>query len=310
VVAAQSGMSAATLSVMIIVWRTIALRLLLAAALCLVRPGAAHAESKPAMWKVTSAKGTAYLLGSIHVARPDLYPLAKPIEDAFSASDALVVEVDASDANALAATMVTRAAYAGSDTIRQHVSAELLDQVAKRFARHGLPMAQLERMKPWFLAVSITSLELQKVGVAPEYGVDLHFLEQAKGRKEIVELESAESQIQVFDGFDDRQQELFLRYTMKDLDDLGQHLEELVTAWKTGDATKLAKLLNEAVTEAPELRPIYEKLFDERNRLMANRLEELLGARRTYFVVVGAGHLLGDSGLVGALGRKYRVERQ
>src|SRR5436189_3272501 len=55
----------------------------------------AYAQSGRAfMWVAKSDTATVYLLGSMHAAQKDLYPLDDRIENAFTKSDALVVEVD------------------------------------------------------------------------------------------------------------------------------------------------------------------------------------------------------------------------
>ena len=46
------------------------------------------------MWKVEGEGGSAYLLGSLHVLTPDLYPLNATINKAFAESKTLVEEVD------------------------------------------------------------------------------------------------------------------------------------------------------------------------------------------------------------------------
>jgi len=56
------------------------LTLILVAAAC----RASAAEHKLFAWRVAGDPGTVYLLGSIHVGKPDLYPLPQPIEQAFA----------------------------------------------------------------------------------------------------------------------------------------------------------------------------------------------------------------------------------
>jgi hypothetical protein len=51
-------------------------------------------DGKHFLWQVDSPTTRAYLMGSIHLLRQDVYPLAPVIEDAFAASDALVLEAD------------------------------------------------------------------------------------------------------------------------------------------------------------------------------------------------------------------------
>ena len=56
---------------------------------------------------------------------------------------------------------------------------------------------------------------------------------------------------------------------------------------------------------------MYEKLIYERNRTMAQKIEEFLKTKETYFVIVGAGHLVGEKGIVGILKKRgYRVEQR
>jgi uncharacterized protein YbaP (TraB family) len=55
---------------------------------------------------------------------------------------------------------------------------------------------------------------------------------------------------------------------------------------------------------------VIEKVFDERNVKMVDRIEAFLKAKDQYFVVVGAGHLVGPKGIVKLLEAKgYQVEQ-
>ena len=78
-------------------------------------------------------------------------------------------------------------------------------------------MDSFNRTKPWFLAMSIESLEFQRLDYDPANGIDVYFAGKAAGEKQIVELESFDYQIRLLSGFSDRRQELFLLYTLKDL---------------------------------------------------------------------------------------------
>ncbi len=64
------------------------------------------------------------------------------------------------------------------------------------------------------------------------------------------------------------------------------------------------------INKDPQLVPIYEKLIDERNRKMVSKIEDYLRGKGTYFVVVGAGHLIGEKGIVEVLRKKgLRVQQ-
>src|SRR5437870_328701 len=81
-------------------------------------------EQRLFLWRIQSGKATAYLLGSIHVAKASMYPLDPQIEKAFNNSAALVVEADASPDKAmgLAMKMMARASYPPDDALDKHIS--------------------------------------------------------------------------------------------------------------------------------------------------------------------------------------------
>jgi uncharacterized protein YbaP (TraB family) len=52
------------------------------------------------------------------------------------------------------------------------------------------------------------------------------------------------------------------------------------------------------------------KLLDDRNTAMTAKIEHFLQTPKSYFVAVGAGHLVGEQGILSQLQRKsFRVEQ-
>ena len=96
------------------------LTLILVAAAC----RASAAEHKLFAWRVAGDPGTVYLLGSIHVVKPDLYPVPQPIEQAFAVSPELVKEIDTSGSNLalLQQQVLQRGLYTGGDKLENHLS--------------------------------------------------------------------------------------------------------------------------------------------------------------------------------------------
>ena len=69
-------------------------------------------------------------------------------------------------------------------------------------------------------------------------------------------------------------------------------------------------IIAKSTREDPSLLPIYEKLFNDRNRKMVSKIEDYLKGKGIYFVIVGAGHMIGEKGIVETLRKKgYRVEQ-
>ncbi|HSL92613.1 MAG TPA: TraB/GumN family protein [Candidatus Limnocylindrales bacterium] len=263
------------------------------------------------LWTVRSEKGSAYLLGSIHLLKKEMYPLDRRIEEAFSGSSALAVETDigAGEKEKLGKLILENALYPEGDTLEKHVSRETYDLVRRKL--HPLGMARVDRMRPWALALTAATIEYMKMGLDPDYGIDRYFLEKADGRKKIVELETYDSVIRLLKGLPEGIQDLFLFYTLTDLDTVGGEVDAILSSWRAGDVKGMEAVVYRSRDEYPKLRPVYEILVSRRNRTMTEKIEEYLTKGETYFIVVGAAHLVGKDGILERLREKgYAVEQR
>lgn len=270
------------------------------------------AGEKSFLWKVRAKTATVFILGSVHLAKPDIYPLPRKIEESFDKSAVLALEADPAKAQdtALLQRMLAAATYAKGGTLKEHLSMENFELARREIEQLGLPMESFTNTKPWFLAMSIETLEFLRLGYDPANGIDVYFAEKAAGKKQIVELESFDYQIRLLNGFSDREQELFLLYTLKDLATLHDGIEELMAAWNSGDTKTMEGLVTRTLSESPELRPIFDKIFYKRNREMTASIEQLLKGKESVFVVVGAAHLVGKEGIIELLrGKGFTVEQ-
>jgi uncharacterized protein len=269
-------------------------------------------EGKSFLWKVQSQTSTLYLLGSIHFLKQENYPLHPAIEKAFAQSTILVVEADIGDPGKISSDKIVRlATYPGDDSLENHLSAETYSLLRNELGKLGMPLELLARQKPWFLALSLEALELMKLGFDPGYGIDAYFLSKAKGSRKVLELEGIDEQLTLLSSFSDRDQELFLVYTLRDLKVLGDETAALVRAWSTGNVNGMDSIITKTVREDRRLEPIFKRLLDDRNKAMVSTIEGYLKTRETYFVVVGAGHLVGDKGIVRILKeRGYSIEQR
>ena len=98
-------------------------------------------------------------------------------------------------------------------------------------------------------------------------------------------------------------------YTLKDLNMLGQEVDNLTQAWIFGDTKSTESIITKKL-EDKRISSIFEKLIYERNRNMALKIEDFLRKKETHFVIVGAGHLVGNKGVIEMLrGKGYLVEQ-
>lgn len=264
------------------------------------------------LWKVTAASGAeAYLLGSVHVLTPAFYPLDPAIDRAFQASKVLVEEVDL-DEMANPATMiglVGKAMLPEGQTLDRVVASDTYEAIRARAESHGVPLAILQRMKPWMAAVTLTTAALTRAGFDSALGIDKHFFDRAKAagmpRRA---LETVAYQFDRLDGLGAGLQEASLKAMLADIDAQAGNIEALAAAWKGGDATTIAQLLHDSFKDEPELA---ERLLYERNRNWVPHVERCLTENAGCFVVVGAAHLVGRGSLVDLLReRKHAVVQQ
>jgi uncharacterized protein YbaP (TraB family) len=155
-------------------------------------------------------------------------------------------------------------------------------------------------MKPWFLSLTLSLLSIQKLGFAPEFGIDRHFTQAAREKKkDILELESMEFQIKLLAGFPEALQLKFLESTIEEAENTKERMDRIVAAWSKGDAASLEEeMLKKPLEKHPSQAELHAKLLDERNVGMAKKIGEYLKSKDVHFVVVGASHLIGDKGVV------------
>lgn len=268
------------------------------------------AQDRALFWRLQKSGSTVYLLGSIHLADASFYPLRAEITEAFSQSDVLVVEADAeADDPALMKNLMARGLYPAGDDLTRHISEKTRSLLAEFAQQRGLPLEMLIRQKPAMLTLTLAALQYQELGLTPAYGIDQHFLSLARNIKPVMQLESAQQQIELLLGLD--MDDLMLEQALVEMDRAPQLIDELVGHWKSGDEQDLYRLMvNDELQAYPAFEPLMEKLLFQRNRSMADRIREMNRSGGSYFVVVGAAHLLGDRGIIQLLaGNGFSVER-
>jgi uncharacterized protein len=273
-----------------------------------------RAAAKHFLWKVKSKTATVYLLGSVHAAKKELYPLDAVITSAFKASDKIVFEVPMDFKTQLeAATKMFKASqYAAGDSLNKHLDKETKRRLDAYLERAKLPAAAFSRFRPWFVAVNIVLREVQSSGYSLLQGVDQHFLKQAQAAKmPILGLETVDDQVGIFKSLDGKTQLKMLKQALDEAAKTRETLDKTFKAWKAGDAKALDDLMLKPM-RAPEYKTLYKTLFLDRNAMMAKKIEGYLATDKTYFVIIGAGHLVGKGSVVDRLKatKTFSVEQE
>jgi len=265
------------------------------------------------LWAVHGEHNTVYLLGSIHVLRPGDGELPRAALEAYADAERLVMEIDLDDPEvadpaALLGTMQRAALLSEGESLRS-VLGDDYAAIAARTREAGLDLAVLDRFAPWFVATMLLQLELAQRGFQPELGIEQQLADRAaRDGKPIEGLETAEQQFAVLAGLPLPEQKRFLMMSLGESERLDAEIEDLLAAWRAGDADALEEMLSAAFEEFPEL---YGPLTEDRNRAWVKRLGELLDDRDDYLVVVGALHLVGRHSVVDLLRQRgYKVTQQ
>jgi uncharacterized protein YbaP (TraB family) len=257
--------------------------------------------SKSCLWLAKSGSNTIYLLGSLHVLKSEAYPLAAAIEDAYAASNKIIFETDmeAMADPGVQQKMMTLGLYPQGQAIYQDLDKDTLDLLQKKMSNAGLPLDQLARFKPWFLAVTLSTLELTRMGFDPSLGIDMHFFKRAKqDEKKIGYLEPIDQQLELLGKMNTKFQVAFLKQTLKELDIAGELAANMTAYWQAGDDDNLHALLNRSFEDHPELR---ERLLIQRNKAWVSQIRTMMKQNEKSLVIVGAGHLVGPDSVVDIL---------
>jgi uncharacterized protein YbaP (TraB family) len=267
-------------------------------------------SGQSSVWKVTRGDRTLYLGGTLHMLRPQDFPLPAEFDEAFAASRTIVFETDVARLRSpeLQRVVATRGLFAG-DTTLDRVLTPAAWKAVQRYAAHaGLPLETVREMKPWLFTITIATLELQKLGISSE-GVDLHYFSRAQAEgKSTGELESFDRHIDHLVTMGAGHESEMIEKSIADLASMRRLLPDVISAWRAGNLERIdALMLRDFRKDYPA---VYRSLLTARNADWLTRLESLLATPETEFVLVGAGHLPARDGLIALLTRMgCRVEQ-
>ena len=250
------------------------------------------------MWYTSLGETEMYMLGSIHVLSEDFYPLPEFIENLSRRADLLVLEADVSDGNLISQDIIQltlqKGFYHDGSLIGNYLSENLYESLNEAVNKYNLGMARVSRMKPWLLAITLQTLEMEALGYRAEFGMEQIISEMYTG-DELIELEGAEYQLDLISGLPEEEQLDLLISVLEESGNMKGSLELYVDAWKSGNPDLITQEL-EGLSGV-----ISERLLIERNISMAEKAGNLLRTsqgEQTILFVVGAAHFTGVSGIL------------
>jgi uncharacterized protein len=278
---------------------------LLVALLALVATGAAQAqgERRGFLFEIRKGSQASLLFGTIHVGRPDFYPLPPSRLSRLSRIDALVLEADITDmARAATATRQYAMYGPGEDGLDRRLPADMLKRVEAVLASHGIDPRPMMRLKPWMLGSVLALFEAAQAGYVQGLAAESYLAGLAKaGNRPILEFEGIEQQFSLFETAPWSTQVAFLDEALKAVESKAarREIDRIVRAWETADRPELERLLAEMQAQAtPGARFTVDTIVFGRHPAMVRRIEALMADGGNYLFAVGSLHLVGPRGLV------------
>jgi uncharacterized protein YbaP (TraB family) len=306
---------------------------------------AAGEDSKGFFWEIKGENNTVYLLGSVHYGDNTIYPLSEAIMTAFVSSANLAVEADVfvMDEETMAYMMAAQLVdIEKGESIADYVSEETYELYVMVLDALELTEEYLY-LKPWAAALMLQSLLMEADEDSSLLGMDMLLLFQAYSLgKNIIEIEGAVFQIDMFSSFSPELQDFMLLSTLLaivgPLEDIDEDAEEeaeeeaedaaeeeaseeeaaeemtaaevlayLIEIIKSGDEEAFSVILaaSRDVSDDDPLGQEYDDaLWTNRDIGMADVIAGFLKSETNdgdYFVVIGAGHTIGETSVVALL---------
>ncbi len=282
------------------------IRALLALLLVLAAPASAQpaapkaAAAQPPVWVFRDADTEVTLFATVHALPAGVRWFSPEAQRRFDAADRLILETKLPDDRfALAPIIEQLGIDANLPPLKDRLPAETHAALVKTAAELRIPMAALDRMRPWLVSITLGEAVLTRAGVTSGSGVEVALLARAAAQeKPLVALESAQEQLGFFAGLPETDQTAMLASTLTDIPNARAEVAAMVALWQKGDMDGIAR---DFATEAKASPRLHEVLLAGRNRRWADFLASEMARPGKSFVAVGAGHFGGPDGLLALL---------
>lgn len=260
----------------------------------------------PRLWLASRGEARVFILGFGEA--KDKSWLTPPIQQAFQESSQLWLENAGSGASDNRDPAAKQAAAQRMEKLGQESGRSFFDalepQVRERavacIAEFGIARESIETLRPWraYYVINSAFWSKKKLSYEPVYA-DAVLEEMAKsaGKSIGYEMPTSEAFVNFMAAMSDKAQSQYIEWLLDFLDDdrkgLNDDADETF-GWITGKPLTSTRSLDRMRTKMPDL---YQVMQPQRNIWWAQKINELLSAKGTYFVGVGQLHVLGPDGI-------------
>ena len=269
---------------------------------------ASSVGAESSVWVVSSSKATVYLAGSFHMLRASDYPLPAEFFTAYQDSRKIIFEVPPGEMESpeYMGEFLSAAIYNDGTTLKEHITSAAYAKAESFCKERNYPMEEYQFLKPTFFVMTLTVLEMDKIGADSKKGIDYFFKDKAmQDGKATGSLETVDQQISIITSVDASVGSDQVLEAIEELKQIEVKLGEHLAAWRKGDEAKMEELYIKGLKRYPKL---YQTLIVDRNNKWVKDIEGYLNGSGNTMVVVGAAHLVGDNSVVDLLRKRgYKV---
>ncbi len=256
-----------------------------------------NADENSLLWEISGngLKQPSFLFGTFHLLCKDQVKFSDNLLQALKQSEEVYFEMDLDDpANTLGAMFFMNMKQ--DKTLKDLYTEEEYSRLNTYFKDSvKMSLAAFQKMKPALLE---TILYPKMMPCKTLSGVEMELMTIAKKeKKNILGFETIAFQTSVFDSIPYEEQAKSLLKTIDSIGKFSQYFDEMMNLYLSQRLEDLAVMLNK-----PEfgLQDDLDILLDKRNMDWVEKLQKILPGKNV-FIAVGAGHLVGDKGLISLL---------
>ena len=262
-------------------------------------------DNNTLLWQVSgkNLSKPSYLFGTFHLLCKDDIHISNNLIDAFKSTTEIYMELDMDDPSTMLSGLLFMNMKEGKK-LKDLYSPAQYKKIETYFSDTlHMPLMMLQGVKPYFL---IAMLYPKMMPCKTASGVEEVLLALAKeNKKEIKGLETMQFQASVFDSIPYEWQ---AKELLKNIDSFAMYKNEfdtMVNEYKNQHLSAMEKLLLKSEFGSDKFNDL---LLVNRNKNWVSQLK-LIMAKESVFVAVGAGHLVGEKGLINLLRKEgYTVE--
>ena len=259
-------------------------------------PLPANADNNSLLWQVSGngLKAPSYLFGTFHLMCAEDIQLSAQLTEAVKRSSTVYFELDMDDPATMLGGMFIMNMKNGQTLKGLYSEAQYL-RIEKFITDSlGMPMMLMQRIKPSLIEALLYPklLKCKKTSGMEEAIMGIAKTE----KKEIKGLETVQEQGAVFDSIPYEVQAKGLYQAIDSLAVYGDYFNKMLQAYKRQQLDSLA----EDIATDETLKAYNYLLLDKRNINWVAQLKTTM-PKQPVFVAVGAGHLVGNKGLINLL---------